>query len=129
MHTLLGLSLSADSPNEINQSLAGLNARPKSRSVWPSLSLSGRHSHCLPAHLSHSYPMNFPASQTAIFELDLYSCAFSSNCVSYCNPLWIYHDFDNRMASFSGLPIAVIQDYITINILESLKTFSDRELI
>lgn len=33
MHTLLVLSMSADSQNEINQSQAGLNGRPKSPSV------------------------------------------------------------------------------------------------
>lgn len=40
MHFLLGLSLSADSQNEINQSQPGLNAMPKSPDVCPSVSLS-----------------------------------------------------------------------------------------
>lgn len=55
MHTLLDLSPSADGQNEINQWLAGFNARPKSSSVCRSVSLSA-------CSCASFHPLNFSAS-------------------------------------------------------------------
>lgn len=65
MLTPLDLSLSADGQNEMNQSLAGFNAGPKSQ--------SGSLTHCLPAHLPCTIPrISVPRSkQQALFELGL----------------------------------------------------------